>query len=139
MGIEILGDDLLERFRLITAVELTSLPRSLLVLETAQEVSHEFMRVVLQYRVELLDHNILKVVDVDNILVPLEHGLVEEVEAIAEIEIVSLCPSILIVSILLQQIVVSHLCNGGKALHESIQIAIIAVVSHAKNAFFKVI
>jgi hypothetical protein len=71
-----------------------------------------------------------------NILVPLEHGLVEEVEAIAEIEIVSLCPCILIVSILLQQIVVSHLCNGGKALHESIQVAIIAVISHAKDAFF---
>ena len=97
---------------------------------------HEFMRVMLQYRVELLDHNILEVVDVDNILVPLEHGLVEEVEAIAEIEIVPLCPCILIVSILLQQIVVSHLCNGGKALHESIQVAIIAVVPHAKDAFF---
>ena len=136
MGIEILGDNLLERFRLITAVELAALPRGLLVLETAQEMSHEFMRVVLQYRVELLDHNILEVVDVDNILVPLKHGLVEEVEAIAEIEIVSLCPCILIVSILLQQIVVSHLCNGGKALHESIQVAIIAVVPHAKNAFF---
>ena len=136
MGIEILGYDLLERFRLITAVELTSLPMCLLVLETAEEMSHEFMRFVLQYRVELLDHNILKVVYVDNILVPLEHGLVEEVEAIAEIEIVSLCPCILIVCILLQQIVVSHLCNGGKALHESIQIAIRAVVSHAKNAFF---
>jgi hypothetical protein len=94
------------------------------------------MRVVLQYRVELLFHYVLEVVDVDNILVPLEHGLVEEVENITKIEIVSLCPCILIVSILLQQIVVSHLCNGGKALHESIQVTIVAVVPHAENAFF---
>jgi hypothetical protein len=76
-------------------------------------MSHEFMRVMLQDWVKLLDHNILKVVNIDNLLVPLIHGLVEEVETITEIEIVSFSPSIFIVSILLQQIVVSHLCNRG--------------------------
>jgi hypothetical protein len=119
----------------IAPIELAPKGGRLLILETVEEVDHELVGVMLHDGVELASDNVLDVFELNDLVAIAEGTLVEEVEPIAEVEVVLLGRGVLELGIGLRQVVVPHLLNGGQTLHEGIEVAVVAVVSDAYNSF----
>ena len=97
------------------------------------------MRVMLHNWMELLWHHLLKHCDLDYLLSLSEHTLIEQVQSVAEAEVIPHSTHTFVLRILLNQIVVSQLIDWSQTLHESIQITVVTSVSYPYYAIGKVL
>lgn len=97
------------------------------------------MIVMLKDWMKLLGNCIFQVFNLNDWVSRFEHSLEEHVEAIAKTEIVAHRLNLLIFGIFLSQVMIPHLGDWCEALHEGIQIAIVAVILYSNYSITKVL
>ena len=100
-------------------------------MEVAEEERHELVRVMLHDWLEPPSYGFFEELDFYNSLPLAEHVFVEKVQPVAVAEVVSLGSDALVLGVLLTQVVVAHLLNRNEALHECVEIAVVADVPNA--------
>jgi len=93
------------------------------------------MIIMLKDWMKLLGDCIFKVFDLNDWVSRFEHSLKEHVEAIAKIKLIAHRLDLLIFSIFLSQVMIPQLSDWCEALHEGIQIAIVAVIPYSNYSF----
>lgn len=128
---------MVEGFVFVAAVELAAYKRDFFILEVAEDVHHEFLAVVLEDRVELLFHELPQVLRVYRATLGSEHGLKEQVEGVAEVEVVPPRLGVLVDCVLLLYEVVLQLSDGDQALQTRVHVAVQAIVPQPCHPLFQ--